>query len=53
LSSGRATVSLVKEPQIINAIRGHLSEDGLIAPQGPSHAERLIAQVAEPQLILR
>src|SRR5919205_4444475 len=29
--------------QIINALRGHSSEYGLIAPQGPSHVERLIA----------
>jgi transposase len=34
--------------QIINALRGHLGEDGLIAPQGPSHVERLIAQVEDP-----
>ena len=34
--------------QIINALRGHLAEYGLIAPQGPSHIERLIAQVEDP-----
>jgi transposase len=34
--------------QIINAIRGHLSEFGLIAPQGPSHVERLIVQIEDP-----
>ena len=34
--------------QIINALRGHLGEYGLIAPQGPSHAERLIARVEDP-----
>ena len=34
--------------QIINAIRGHLSEFGLIAPQGPSHVERLITQIEDP-----
>jgi transposase len=34
--------------QIINALRGHFSEYGLIAPQGPSHVERLIAQVEDP-----
>ena len=34
--------------QIINALRGHLGEYGLIAPQGPSHVERLIAQVEDP-----
>ena len=34
--------------QIINALRGHLAEYGLIAPQGPSHVERLIAEVEDP-----
>jgi transposase len=34
--------------QIINAIRGHMTEFGFVAPQGPSHIERLIAQIAEP-----
>lgn len=33
--------------ELTNAIRGHLSEYGLIAPQGPSHVERLIAQVED------
>ena len=33
--------------QIINALRGHLGEYGLIAPQGPSHVERLIAQLED------
>src|SRR5918997_2204888 len=34
--------------QIINALRGHLGEYGLIAPQGPSHVERRIAQIEDP-----
>jgi transposase len=34
--------------QLINAIRGHLSEYGLIAPQGPFHIEKLIAQIEDP-----
>jgi transposase len=34
--------------QIINALRGHLAEYGLIAPQGPAHIERLIAQIEDP-----
>lgn len=34
--------------QLINAIRGQLSEYGLIAPQGPSHVERLIAAIEDP-----
>ena len=33
--------------QIINALRGHLGEYGLIAPKGPAHVERLIAQVED------
>jgi len=35
--------------QLINALRGHLSEYGVIAPQGPSHVERLIAEIDDPQ----
>jgi transposase len=35
--------------QVINALRGHLGEYGLIAPQGPSHVERLIMQVEDPE----
>jgi transposase len=34
--------------QLINAIRGHLSEYGLIAPQGPFHVGRLIAHIEDP-----
>src|SRR3954471_24515527 len=34
--------------QLINAIRGHLAEYGLIAPQGHFHVERLIAQIEDP-----
>jgi transposase len=34
--------------QIINAIRGHLAEYGLIAPQGPSHVDLLIAHIENP-----
>ena len=34
--------------QVINAIRGHLAEYGLVAPQGPSHVEQLIAQIEDP-----
>ena len=34
--------------QLINAIRGHLAEYGLIAPQGPFHVEQLIAQIEDP-----
>jgi transposase len=35
--------------QLINALRGHLSEYGVVAPQGPSHVERLIAEMEDPQ----
>ena len=34
--------------QIINALRGHLGEFGLIAPQGPSNIEQLIVHVEDP-----
>ncbi len=34
--------------QIINALRGHMGEYGVIAPQGPSHVERLITEVEDP-----
>lgn len=34
--------------QVINAIRGHLAEYGLIAPQGPSHVNRLVAHIENP-----
>src|ERR1700710_2516696 len=35
--------------QLINALRGHLGEYGIIAPQGPSHVERLIAELENPE----
>jgi transposase len=35
--------------QLINALRGHLGEYGIIAPQGPSHVERLIAALESPE----
>ena len=34
--------------QAINALRGHLSEFGVIAPQGPAHVVRLASAVADP-----
>jgi transposase len=39
---------VVQRTQIINALRGHLSEYGLIAPQGPAHVEQLIASIEDP-----
>ena len=38
---------IAQRTQIINALRGHVGEYGLIAPQGPSHIERLIAQIED------
>ncbi len=34
--------------QIINALRGHLAEYGVIAPQGASHVQRLIKEIEDP-----
>ncbi len=34
--------------QIINALRGHLTEFGIIAPQGPRHIHILVAAVEDP-----
>ena len=34
--------------QLINGLRGHMAEYGVIAPQGPTHVERLIAQIENP-----
>jgi transposase len=34
--------------QIINALRGHAGEYGLIAPQGPAYVDRLIAEIEGP-----
>jgi transposase len=34
--------------QIINALRGHLGEFGMIAPQGSSHVEQLIGHIEDP-----
>jgi transposase len=33
--------------QLINALRGHLAEHGLVAPKGPAHIGRLAAAVEE------
>jgi hypothetical protein len=38
---------ITQRTQIINALRGHVGEYGLIAPQGPSHVERLIVQIED------
>ena len=33
--------------QVINTLRGHLAEYGIVAPQGPSHIRKLEAMVAD------
>src|SRR6195952_4536776 len=50
LSGGfRARDLLVgQRTQLINALRGHLGEYGIVAPQGPSHVERLIVEIEDP-----
>ena len=35
--------------QLINALRGHLGEYGVVAPQGPFHVERLIVEIGSPK----
>ena len=45
----RARDLLVRQrTQAINALRGHLAEFGVIAPQGPGHVVRLASAVADP-----
>jgi len=38
--------------QTINALRGHLAEFGIVAPQGPAHVNRLAQALADPELPL-
>ena len=35
--------------QAINALRGHLAEFGVVAPQGPAHVRALAAALADPK----
>lgn len=35
--------------QTINAVRGHMAEYGVVAPNGPVHVERLIEATQDPQ----
>ena len=45
----RARELLVRQKtQIINALRGHLAEYGLVVPKGPSHVARLLSLIADP-----
>lgn len=54
-TQGAAMVFRLREPlirqrtQAINALRGHLSEFGRIAPQGAANAPKLIAIVEDPE----
>lgn len=40
-------VLVCQRTQLVNAIRGHLAEYGLIAPQGPFHVEQSIVLIAD------
>lgn len=35
--------------QAINAVRGHMAEYGVVAPNGPAHVERLAAATQDPE----
>jgi len=39
----------MQRTQAINALRGHLTEYGIVAPQGPAHIHRLEAALSDPQ----
>ncbi len=41
-----------QRPQVINALRGHLSELGQVVPQGAANASKLIALVEDPERTL-
>jgi transposase len=44
----RARDLLVRQrTQIINALRGHLAEFGLVVPTGPAHVGRLLAEAKD------
>ena len=50
ISLHRVRETLVKQrTMLINALRGHLAEFGVIAPRGPEGADRLCAIVADEQ----
>lgn len=38
--------------QLINALRGHLAEHGIVAPQGPTHVKRLADVITDDQGLL-
>ena len=37
-----------QKTQIINALRGHMAEFGVVVPQGPSHIASLLERIEEP-----
>jgi len=46
----RARDLLVRQQtQIINALRGHLAEFGLVVAQGPAHVAKLVAAIEDPE----
>ncbi len=40
---------VTQRTQIINALRGHLAEYGVIAPRGPAHVAQLLTHLRDPQ----
>lgn len=42
-----------QKTQIINALRGHMAEFGVVVPQGSTHVGTLIADVEDPHLRYR
>lgn len=38
--------------QLINALRAHLAEHGIVAPQGPANVRRLVAAISDKELSL-
>ena len=49
----RARDLLVRQrTQLINALRGHMGEYGVVVPQGASQAGRLVAMIADPEALL-
>jgi transposase len=39
--------------QLINALRGHLAEHGVVAPQGPAHVKRLADAIDDEQSLIQ
>jgi len=49
----RARDLLVRQrTQIINALRGHLAEFGIVVAQGPAHVAKLVMAVEDPERLL-